>query len=227
MQPFDNKLLSSHTDVSRETLDLVHALIEESQPLFHKLIQQWLRWNRSVNLFSRNTSGKELKEHIFHSLLIHVHMNQSTSQGDALKEKKENTPVLDAGTGGGLPGLPLALVNPDRFFYLNDKVQKKQYALKQILSELGIVNAKTVTKRLEHLTFKDPVWVVSKHSFQIPDLFIQLEQINWERIYLLKGQDGLRELNHSRVCNVTVHGISLNQEMMPFLKNKYLLIFYR
>ena len=97
-------------------------------------------WNRKINLISRKEDAPVIIKHIFHSLLISLYHSF-----------RENEHVLDLGTGGGLPGIPLALLFPRTRFLLVDATGKKIAACQAMIKELGINNAVAVHTRVEEL----------------------------------------------------------------------------
>lgn len=97
-------------------------------------------WNRNVNLISRKEDAPVLIKHVFHSLLTGVFHPFSA-----------NEQVLDLGTGGGLPGIPLAIAWPETRFLLVDATGKKIAACQAMLKELGITNAVAKHSRVEEM----------------------------------------------------------------------------
>ena len=95
---------------------------------FEKLIKEW---NKKINLISRKDVENIQIHHIIHSLSI-----------SKLISFKDSSLILDIGTGGGVPGIPLAILCPKSFFHLVDRKEKKIYAIKQIIKELGLLNVK-------------------------------------------------------------------------------------
>jgi len=97
-------------------------------------------WNQKINLISRKEDAPIIIKHIFHSLLIALHHSF-----------KKDEKVLDLGTGGGLPGIPLAIAFPNAQFMLVDATGKKITACQEMIKELGINNAVAVHMRVEEL----------------------------------------------------------------------------
>lgn len=98
------------------------------------------RWNHKINLISRKEDAPVIIKHIFHSLLITLYHSF-----------REGEDVLDLGTGGGLPGIPLSLLFPRTRFLLVDATGKKIAACQAMITELGINNAIALHTRVEEL----------------------------------------------------------------------------
>ncbi|MEX0890079.1 MAG: RsmG family class I SAM-dependent methyltransferase [Balneolaceae bacterium] len=163
-------------DVSRETLLLARDRYNEDRDRNEYYLDSLLWWNERVNLVSRNVSRETLREHIIHSLLP-----------DALSLFDEEARWVDAGTGGGLPGIPLALANPQKEWVLNDVVQKKIVAVRQIAHLSGLENVVLANSSVEVLRFDGTVGVVSKHAFSVMKLLDLISGLKWSRIVMYKG----------------------------------------
>lgn len=96
------------------------------------------KWNKTYNL----TSIRDLKEMITHHILDSL----------SIRDYLAGIRILDVGTGAGLPGIPLAIVQPHREFYLLDSNQKKTTFLNQVLLELKISNVTIINARVEKYT---------------------------------------------------------------------------
>lgn len=166
-------------------------------------VSQLLWWNERVNLVSRDVSRETIHHHLLHSLLL-VPLLQ-------LEPKAQHSPILDAGSGGGLPGFVLAMAMPERRFILNDIQSKKCIAIDQMARTLKTENisvwcgdiAGADINRLwvEHLnrtaqpqtTPPRTFTVVSKHAFKLDDILFRLKGKPWDRILMLKGLEDIHK----------------------------------
>ena len=114
-------------------------LTQEQKEKYSKLVQLYKYWNSKVNLISRKDIDNLEINHILHSLSI-----------VKIVSFKDSTSVLDVGTGGGLPGIPLAIFFPKVNFTLIDSIGKKIKVVKSICSELSINNVNAINDRVEN-----------------------------------------------------------------------------
>ena len=114
-------------------------LNQEKKEKYNKLIQLYKYWNSKVNLISRKDIDNIEINHILHSLSI-----------VKIVRFKDSTLVMDVGTGGGLPGIPLAIFFPKVNFTLIDSIGKKIKVVKSICSELSINNVNAINDRVEN-----------------------------------------------------------------------------
>ena len=124
---------------------------------FEKLPALYEYWNAQINVVSRKDVDLLLERHVLHSLGIAKVM--SFQSGSA---------VLDVGTGGGFPGIPLAILFPEVSFYLVDSVGKKIKVVKAIADELGLQNVRAEHQRAEKVKEKFD-FVVSRAVTRMPD----------------------------------------------------------
>ncbi|WP_395078453.1 RsmG family class I SAM-dependent methyltransferase [Gracilimonas sp.] len=176
-----------------------------------KYIDQLLWWNKRVNLVSRDVSRETVRHHVEHSLVI--------SQSNLFQN---STKIIDAGAGGGLPGIPLGIVYPQKEILLNDIVTKKMLACKQMILKLGVSNVSTLSGSVEEADISKEHLIISKHAFKVNDLVALLDGKNWQHIVLLKGEKKvLRELQGIDVP-LNIHVFSLEAFGNSFYDGKAL-----
>jgi len=156
-------------------------LTEQQTKLLLNYQTQLIEINKSINLISRKDVENIEIRHILHSLAIaRVH------------RFKPATTAVDIGTGGGLPGIPLAILFPKTKFVLVDTIEKKTKAVQQIVENLNLTNVKVLHARAEKVKTKFN-YVLSRAVTQLPKLLswskILLEQSNDHKIIMLKGGD--------------------------------------
>jgi 16S rRNA (guanine527-N7)-methyltransferase len=172
------------SDVSRETYSIIDTCFTSHKPVFDLYVERLLWWNRKINLVSRDTTIKESLLHVRHSLYINTKIPDSTVQ------------IVDAGSGGGLPGIPLAILNPHLNVVLVDVVEKKMMAADAIKRELGLKNVQCVHASIEDYEAAPNSVLVSKHAFKLPELITMTHKKGYLSIILLKGNDFQDELKH-------------------------------
>jgi 16S rRNA (guanine527-N7)-methyltransferase len=147
-------------------------------------------WNAKINLVSRHDISNLMERHVLHSLGI----------AKAFNFAKE-TDILDAGTGGGFPGIPLAIFFPDVRFHLVDSVGKKIIAAGNITDELGLQNVTLQKIRVEEVTQRFD-FIIARAVATLPEFYkwthrlLKKESRNsfYNGIIYLKGGDVSEEL---------------------------------
>ena len=124
-------------------LQIFPNLTAEQLKQFELIQGLYSEWNAKINLISRKDMDSFFERHVLHSLGIACVM-----------KFKESTKVLDVGTGGGFPGIPLAILFPETDFYLIDSIGKKIKVVQEISNELGLKNVTSSHMRAEDFTTK-------------------------------------------------------------------------
>ena len=161
--------------------------------LFSKLEEVYSQWNSRINVISRKDFDNFYTHHVLHSLSIAkvIHF------GDGSR-------VLDAGTGGGFPGIPLAIMFPRVNFFLLDSIAKKIKVVSSVADELGLKNVVPVRKRIEDETGRYE-FVISRAVMAFPEL-VKLTRKNISR-----NKEG--ETRNGIIC---LKGGDLTEELLPF-----------
>jgi 16S rRNA (guanine527-N7)-methyltransferase len=113
-------------------------LTEEKLHQFEQLEDLYREWNAQINVISRKDIDELYVRHVLHSLAI--------AKVQAFKPKSH---ILDVGTGGGFPGIPLAILCPETNFYLVDSIGKKIKVVKEVANALGLKNVHAEHGRAE------------------------------------------------------------------------------
>ena len=165
-------------------------ITDEQKQQFEKLEQLYTEWNEKINVISRKDMDGLYEKHILHSLGIAKVMPFA-----------DGTKVLDVGTGGGFPGIPLAILFPEVSFTLIDSIGKKIKVVEAVSEGLGLKNVTAVHGRAEKLKEKFH-FVVSRAVTQMPEFLrwlkgkFEKEQFNEKHngVLYLKGGDLAVEL---------------------------------
>lgn len=151
---------------------------------FEKAVALWAEWNERINVISRKDVDNMYEHHIQHSLAIGEYLRRS---GDASWDDG-GLEVLDLGTGGGFPGIPLAMMFPKVHFTLCDSIGKKVRVAQAVSEGLGLENVTCVNARAESLpgTFD---WVVSRAVTSLDNFYPWVKGKFSRGILYLKGGD--------------------------------------
>ena len=193
---FEAFLKASFPDVTEETLERFR-LMEEG----------YREWNAKINVISRKDIDSLYDHHVLHSLAIAEYLRSQRPETYSLftaplqsftaplpedsieaKASQAGLRVLDLGTGGGFPGIPLAVMFPNVRFTLCDSVGKKTIVAKEIANMLGLDNVEIVNARAESLPGRFD-FVVSRAVASLTDFYPWVKGKYSRSILYLKGGD--------------------------------------
>lgn len=160
-------------------------------------------WNSKINVISRKDMDHFYEHHVLHSLAI-----------AKIVSFKDFTEIMDAGTGGGFPGIPLAIMFPEVQFYLADSIGKKIKVVNEIVNAVGLKNVEAEQIRMEQVdrTFD---FIISRAVTALPD-FVKWTSYKFHRksfnsipngILYLKGGDFKEELGQIKKLKKRVYSI--------------------
>lgn len=152
-------------------------------------------WNAKINVISRKDIDNLYEHHILHSLAI-----------AKVLPFQPQSKILDVGTGGGFPGIPLAILFPQCEFTLIDSIGKKVRVAQEVATAIGLTNVTCIQERAEEEKGKFD-FVVSRAVMPLPDL-VRLVQKNISRTQRNAIPNGL----------LVLKGGDLNEELRPFQK---------
>jgi 16S rRNA (guanine527-N7)-methyltransferase len=157
---------------------------------FEKLKELYTDWNAKINVISRKDIDELYSRHILHSLGI-----------AKIQSFVAGSYILDVGTGGGFPGIPLAILFPETRFYLIDIIAKKIRVVNEVATALGLKNVKAEQMRAANVK-GDYDFIVSRAVTNMPDFVSwikdKIKKTNKHElkngILYLKGGDLIEEL---------------------------------
>ncbi|MBI9035650.1 MAG: 16S rRNA (guanine(527)-N(7))-methyltransferase RsmG [Bacteroidales bacterium] len=132
-------------------------LSDSQKKHFEALYDIYFEWNNKINLISRKDFDQLYTRHILHSLSI-----------AKVVSFKAGTEIMDVGTGGGFPGIPLAIMFPQSDFYLIDSIGKKIKAVNGVKDDLGLENVFAEQKRAEQVDHSFD-FIVSRAVTRLPE----------------------------------------------------------
>ena len=142
-------------------------------------------WNSKINVISRKDMDSFYEHHVLHSLALAIPLQGMLQPGDS---------ILDLGTGGGFPGIPLSIFFPQCSFLLCDSVNKKTKVASEVASALGLDNVKVVNDRAENLPGNFD-YVVSRAVTTLDRMLPWIKGRYGKGVLYLKGGDIEEELD--------------------------------
>ena len=170
-------------------------LTERQAEQFAQLDALYRDWNSKINVISRKDIDNLYEHHVLHSLAI-----------AKLLPFQPGTSIMDVGTGGGFPGIPLAILFPECQFLLIDSIGKKIKVASEVAKALGLTNVVCKQERVEEEKQKFD-FVVSRAVMPLPDL-VKLIQKNISNKHRNAVPNGL----------VVLKGGDLKDEIAPYIK---------
>ena len=170
-------------------------LTDKQKERFAALPELYADWNSKINVISRKDMDNFVEHHVLHSLAI-----------AKIIQFKTMCDIMDLGTGGGFPGIPLAIMFPDANFYLVDSIGKKIKVVNDIAAQLELTNVKAEQIRAEQVK-KDFDFIVSR---AVTDLS---QFVGW-----VKGK--ISDTHYHKLHNGIIYlkGGDLDDEIAPFQK---------
>ncbi len=191
---------------------------------FRSLQGLYAEWNAKINVISRKDIDQLYQNHVLHSLAI-----------AAAFSFPPGSKIIDIGTGGGFPGIPLAIFFPETEFFLADSINKKLNVVKEIASAIGLTNITTRHTRVEDIKDKKFDYAVSRAVAPLAELWRWSRPLLLKRpsegehpasgLICLKGGDLAREISESGVKPRLIHIHELFPE--DYFNEKYLLYVHR
>mgnify|MGYP001275908535 FL=1 len=172
-------------------------LTDDQIQKFKELEVLYKEWNSRINVISRKDIEDLYLKHVLHSLSIAKFISF-----------KKNTSILDVGTGGGFPGIPLAIIFPDCNFLLVDSINKKINVVKEISNTLKLTNVSYNAIRVEKLK--------TKHDFIVSRAVTRMNKFR----NLVKGLISNKNDNEIKNGIIYLKGGDLTDEMMNIKHQK-------
>jgi len=160
---------------------------------FEKISEVYKDWNQKINVVSRKDIDEIYIRHVLHSMGI-----------AKIQPFLPGSKVLDVGTGGGFPGIPLAILFPETEFTLVDSIGKKIKVVEEVVEELGLQNVKAINDRVENISGEFD-FIVSRAVAVMPSF------VHW-----VKGKIAKHSLHERKNGILYLKGGDLSEEIEPY-----------
>ncbi|MDO6595290.1 16S rRNA (guanine(527)-N(7))-methyltransferase RsmG [Oceanihabitans sp. 2_MG-2023] len=170
-------------------------LTEDQIDKFTKLEALYQDWNLKINVVSRKDIDELYLRHVLHSIAIAKLINF-----------KPKTKIMDVGTGGGFPGIPLAILFPECSFHLVDSINKKLNVVREVAEGLGLENVKTTHSRVEEINDTYD-FIVSRAVAAMPTF------VHW-----VKGKVAKKQNHELKNGIIYLKGGDLTEELQDYPK---------
>jgi 16S rRNA (guanine527-N7)-methyltransferase len=167
---------------------------------FNALENLYKDWNAKINVISRKDIDNLYEKHVLHSLAI-----------AAVFDFPPVTEIIDIGTGGGFPGVPLAIFFPEVKFHLVDSIGKKLKVIESIIETLELKNISTHQTRAEEIKNRKFDFVVSRAVAPLKDLWTWARPLLKTNEIVVEGYQGFTFMKPGLIC---LKGGDLAQEIM-------------
>ncbi|WP_310992523.1 16S rRNA (guanine(527)-N(7))-methyltransferase RsmG [Aequorivita marina] len=162
---------------------------------FELLQKLYEDWNLKINVVSRKDIDELYLRHVLHSLGI-----------SKVQEFRPGSKILDVGTGGGFPGIPLAILYPEVEFHLVDSIGKKIKVVNEVVAGLQLENVKTSNDRVEQIS--------GKYDFIVSRAVAQMETF----VHWVKGKVAKKSLHERKNGILYLKGGDLSEELKLYPK---------
>lgn len=224
-----NKLSQQREELQTELaralqLNKLEIAPNAQQKLIH-FLELMQKWNRVFNLSAIMDHKQSIYLHIIDSLIIQPAIIK------ALPDKHEKARCLDVGSGAGLPGIPLAIVNPEQKWVLIDKNSKKTRFLTQAVAELGLTNVSIVHERVDAYQPEKNFDLIVSRAFSSLSLFVQLTlhalkpEGRWLAMKGLYPQRELADIEQNMCDLITTSVLPLKLEGIQVIRHAVVLKF--
>ena len=200
---------------------------------FRKMDALYRDWNSKINVVSRKDIDELYRHHVLHSLGIAAYLKTKMPdvydrlRGEGVYSAALPLKILDLGTGGGFPGIPLAVMFPKAEFTLCDSIGKKIIVATEVSKGLELENVKTVNARAESLP-ETLDYVVSRAVTSLDNFMTWVKGKYTEGILYLKGGDLTEEIAKAKLRKGSVHTWPISEWTDdPFFETKQVIFIER